>query len=321
VEPIRRESLTRFAWLSIAAAIATITLKFGAYWLTGSVGLLSDAAESVVNLIAAVVALYVLIVAARPADDSHHFGHSKAEYLSAVVEGAMIFVAAVFIIVAAVRRFIHPEALENIGVGLAISIVASLLNGSVALILLRAGREHRSITLVADGKHLLTDVWTSVGVVVGVLLVALTGWLRLDPIVAMLVGANIIWTGWHLIRHSVGGLLDRSLDAESQSLIDEVLAEYASDEVRFHAVRSREAGHRSFLSMHVLVPGSWSVRRGHDLVEEIEQRLLVAIAHLEVSTHLEPLEDPRSYEAYLGVDQQVGEDRPGASAAGDAPKD
>lgn len=302
METARRESLTRYAWLSIGAAIATITLKTGAYLLTGSVGLLSDAAESLVNLVAAVVALFALRVAARPADAVHHFGHTKAEYFSAVTEGIMIFVAAVFIIESAVERFLHPVPLENVGVGLAISALASVINGAVALVLLRAGRRHRSITLVADGKHLLTDVWTSVGVVVGVLLVALTGWLRLDPLVATAVGLNIILTGWRLIRQSVSGLLDRSLDADSQAKVDAVLAAYETEQVRFHAVRSREAGHRSFLSMHVLVPGSWTVQQGHDLLEEIEERLREAVDHLEVSAHLEPIEDPRSYEESLGIE-------------------
>ncbi|HPF81442.1 cation diffusion facilitator family transporter, partial [Nostocoides australiense] len=209
----QRANLTKFAWLSIAAAIATIALKFGAYVLTGSVGLLSDAAESIVNLVAAFVALLALHVASRPPDDDHHYGHSKAEYFSAVVEGVMIFVAAVFILLTSVERFLHPQGLQNVGVGLGISVIASVLNGTVAMLLLRAGRAHNSITLVADGKHLLTDVWTSVGVVVGVLLVAVTKWERLDPIIAFLVGCNIIWTGWHLIRQSVDGLMDKTIDA------------------------------------------------------------------------------------------------------------
>lgn len=297
-----RGSLTRFAWLAIAAAVVTITLKVTAYWITDSVGLLSDAAESVVNLVAAVVALAALTVAARPADESHHFGHTKAEYLSAVVEGVMIFVAAVYIVVAAVERLINPVELDNVGIGLAISVVAALVNGGVALVLLRVGRRERSLTLEADGKHLMTDVWTSGGVVAGVLLVALTGWLRLDPVIALLVGLNIVRTGWQLISTSVGGLLDRSLAPETQARIDEVLERYAGEEVRFHAVRTREAGHRSFVTLHLLVPGSWSVQRGHDLAEEVEQALCAEIDACDVSTHIEPIEDPRSYEAELGIE-------------------
>jgi len=292
----QRANLTKFAWLSIAAAIATIALKFGAYMLTGSVGLLSDAAESIVNLVAAFVALLALHVASRPPDDDHHYGHSKAEYFSAVVEGLMIFLAAIFILITSVERFLHPRGLENVGVGLGISAIASVVNGTVALTLLRAGRQHNSITLVADGKHLLTDVWTSVGVVVGVLLVAVTKWQRLDPVIAFLVGCNIIWTGWHLIRQSVDGLMDKTIDAERQEAITAVLDRHTSDEVSYHELRTREAGHKVFASSHVLVPGAWSVQRGHDLVEQIEADLLASVPDLDMTIHLEPREDPRSYE-------------------------
>ena len=291
-----RAKLTTFAWLSIAAAVATIALKFSAYLVTGSVGLLSDAAESIVNLVAAFVALLALHVAGQPADEDHHFGHSKAEYFSAVVEGLMIFVAAVFILISAVQRFLTPQPLDNVGVGLAISVVASVINGSVALILLRAGRQHRSIALVADGRHLLTDVWTSVGVVIGVLLVALTGWNRLDAVIAFAVGCNIIWTGWHLIRGSVDGLMDKSIDAERNAQIRSVLDRHAGPEVSYHELRTREAGHRIFASVHVLVPGGWSVRAGHDLVEEIESDLRTSLPELDVTVHLESREDPRAYE-------------------------
>ncbi|MCB1300987.1 MAG: cation transporter [Tetrasphaera sp.] len=273
-----------------------MALKFGAYMLTGSVGLLSDAAESIVNLVAAFVALLALHVASRPPDDDHHYGHSKAEYFSAVVEGLMIFLAAIFILITSVERFLHPRGLENVGVGLGISAIASVVNGTVALTLLRAGRQHNSITLVADGKHLLTDVWTSVGVVVGVLLVAVTKWQRLDPVIAFLVGCNIIWTGWHLIRQSVDGLMDKTIDAERQEAITAVLDRHTSDEVSYHELRTREAGHKVFASSHVLVPGAWSVQRGHDLVEEIEADLLASVPDLDMTIHLEPREDPRSYE-------------------------
>lgn len=299
-----RANLTKFAWLSIAAAIATIALKFGAYVMTGSVGLLSDAAESIVNLVAAFVALLALHVAARPADEDHHFGHSKAEYFSAVVEGVMIFIAAVFILWTSVQRFLDPQPLENVGVGLGISIVASVLNGLVALTLLRAGRQHDSITLVADGKHLLTDVWTSVGVVVGVLVVALTKWERLDPIIAFLVGCNIVWTGWHLIRDSVDGLMDKAIDGERADAIRTVLDRHSSEEVTYHHLRTREAGHQVFASVHVLVPGAWTVQHGHDLVEEIETDLRASLPALDVNIHLEPREDPRSYEAGLRTPEQ-----------------
>jgi cation diffusion facilitator family transporter len=294
-----RPDLTRFAWMAIAAALATIALKTGAYAITGSVGLLSDAAESIVNLVAAIVALVTLRVAAQPHDAEHHFGHSKAEYFSAAVEGLMIFIAAVFIIYAAIGRLLHPVALENIGVGLVISVLASGLNGWVAFLLIRAGRSHRSATLVADGKHLLTDVWTSAGVVVGVLLVAVTGWLRMDPIIALLVGANIIWTGWHLISDSLDALMDRSLSDDEHERLIAVLEEFESPHVAFHHVRTRVAGHRQFIYMHVLVPGTWTVQAGHDVIERIETRLGSEFPDAEVMTHLEPREDPRSYESHF----------------------
>lgn len=294
-----RADLSKFAWLSIAVAVATISLKAGAYLLTGSVGLLSDAAESIVNLVAAIVALVALKVAAQPFDDKHHFGHTKAEYFSAAVEGLMIFVAAVYIIWTAAQRIVHPTSLENVGIGLGISVFASALNGAVAVVLMRAGRQHRSVTLVADGKHLLTDVWTSVGVVVGVLLVGLTGWLRLDPIIALLVGANIIWTGWHLISDALEALMDRAMDDEDHARLSAVLDGFETPQTVFHHVRTRVAGHRQFIYMHVLVPGEWTVQQGHDLVETIEAKLSAEFPDAEVMTHMEPLEDPRSYEQHF----------------------
>lgn len=288
--------LTRYAWLAIAAAVATIALKTGAWWVTGSVGLLSDAAESVVNLVAAVVALIALKMAAAPADDDHHFGHTKAEYFSAAVEGLMIFVAAGVILVTAVARFLSPRPLEEVGIGLAVSAVASVINLVVGLVLIRAGRRHNSITLRADGKHLMTDVVTSVGVIVGVALVALTGWYRLDAVVAFAVGINIIVTGIRLMIESVHGLMDRTLSEDENRRIAQVVAGFTGPEVAVHALRTRQSGHLQFDTMHVLVPGDWSVTRGHDLVEEIEQALVESFPTLQVTTHLEPREDPRAYE-------------------------
>jgi len=290
--------LSRFAYLSIAAAVVTITLKFVAWRITGSVGLLSDAAESVVNLVAAVAVLIALKVAAMPADKNHHFGHTKAEYFSAAVEGMMIFVAAVVIVVSAVERFIRPQPIENVGLGLAISVVASLVNGAVAMVLLRAGRQHRSLTLTADGKHLMTDVWTSAGVVVGVLVVALTGIERLDPAVAFLVGLNIIWTGWKLVRESTEGLMDIAMPKEDNAAIAEILSRFVTREVHFHALRTRLSGHHRFAEVHVLVPGAWTVQRGHDLVEEVEEAVHREFGDLALTCHLEPTEDPRAYGDY-----------------------
>ena len=293
-----RSRLERFAWLSIAAALATIALKTGAWWVTGSVGLLADAAESIVNLVAAVAALVALRVAARSADDNHHFGHSKAEYFSAAIEGGMIFVAASFIIWQSIGRLLDPQPVEQAGVGLAISVIASVINGAVAWVLLRAGRRHHSITLRADGQHLLTDVWTSVGVVVGVLLVVVTGIDRLDPVIALLVGANIIWTGWKLVSESGRGLMDEALDRETNARIADALSRHRTDEVDIHGLRTRGAGHLSFAEMHVLVPGAWSVRRAHDIVEEIERALEDEFDDLTVTTHIEPREDPRAYDDF-----------------------
>ena len=297
-EATDRSRLTRFAWLAIAAAFVTIGLKTGAWLVTDSVGLLSDAAESVVNLVAAVGALIALRVAAAPADDSHHFGHAKAEYFSAAVEGAMIAVAALIIIWQAVLRLLDPRPLEDIGLGLGISIVASVVNGLVAVILVRAGREHRSITLTADGKHLLTDVVTSVGVVIGVALVWLTGLDWLDPVIALLVAVNILWAGWGLINESAHGLMDHTMDEQDNVDIATTLERWTTDEVHFHGLRTRVAGHRSFAEVHVLVPGVWSVQRAHDLVEDVEAELHERFPDLAVSAHIEPREDPRAYGDY-----------------------
>jgi cation diffusion facilitator family transporter len=298
------DTLQRYAWLSIAAALVTIALKGGAAWLTGSVGLLSDALESTVNLVAAVVALAALRAAARPPDDSHHFGRGKAEYLSAAIEGGMIFVAAGVILWTAVQRLLDPQPVEQAGIGLAIIAVATAINLAVGLTLIRAGRAHRSITLEADGRHLLTDVWTSVGVLVGVGLVAVTGLDRLDPIVALAVGVNILVTGWRLIRRSGAGLLDVALPPADQAVVDEVVAAYRARGIDFHALRSREAGRSRFVYVHVLVPGDWTVVRGHDLCEEFERDIAHALPGTTTFTHLEPADDPSSY-----ADQQLGDAR------------
>ncbi len=300
----RADTLQRFAWLSIATALVTIGMKGTAAWLTGSVGLLSDALESTVNLVAAVVALVALRTAARPPDEEHHFGRGKAEYLSAAVEGGMIFVAAGVIVWTAVGRLIEPRPVEQAGIGLAIIAAASVLNLVVGLLLLRAGREHRSITLEADGRHLLTDVWTSVGVLVGVGLVALTGWDRLDPVVALAVGVNILVTGWNLIRRSGAGLLDVALPAPDKALVTEVIERFRARGIDFHALRSREAGRYRFVYVHVLVPGDWTVVEGHDLCEEFEREIALALPGTTTFTHLEPLDHPSSY-----ADQQLGDGR------------
>jgi cation diffusion facilitator family transporter len=287
--------LTRFAWLSIAAALATIGLKTGAYLLTGSIGLLSDALESLVNLAAAVVALAALNVAARPPDDDHAYGHDKAEYFASGVEGALILVAAASIGYSAVERLLNPAPLEQVGLGVAISLVATAINAAVARVLLRAGRQYSSITLEADARHLLTDVWTSAGVILGVILVASTGLTWLDPIIALLVAANIIWSGIGLVGRSAQGLMDTALPAAERQAVQQVLDHYTQQGVEVHALRTRRSGARRFVSFHVLVPGGWSVRRGHTLLERIEGDIRAVIGNATVFTHLEPLDDPVSW--------------------------
>ena len=285
-------SLTRYAWLSIAAAVATMALKGVAYLLTGSVGLLSDALESLVNLAGALMALAMLSVAARPPDEDHAHGHGKAEYFSAGAEGALIVIAAISIGVAAVDRLLHPQPIERVGLGLAVSVVAALLNLAVALVLLRAAKANRSATLQASAHHLLTDVWTTAGVLVGVAAVALSGWLPLDPIVALAVAANIVWTGGRIMRDSVAGLMDASLPVAEQQVLRQLLDGYAAQGIDYHALRTRRAGAHRFVSVHVLVPPDWTVQRGHDLLEQIEADIGRALPPVTVLTHLEPLGDP-----------------------------
>ena len=291
------KDLSAYAWLSIGAAVTTIALKAFAAWITGSVGLLSDAAESVVNLVAAVVALIVLKISIKPADDDHQFGHSKAEYFSAIVEGVMIFVAAAVIIISAIGRLIEPVMPEQLNVGLLISVGASAVNGGAAWVLHRVGTRERSATLVADAKHLATDVVTSAAVLVGVGLVAVFDSPVLDAIVALGAGMNIMWTGFKLVSESVAGLMDVAPSQEAQARIEAVLTRYRLDgRIGFHAVRVREAGNRRFADMHVLVPGAWSVKEGHDFTERVIDELVAVDPNLRVSAHLEPIEDPKSYE-------------------------
>jgi cation diffusion facilitator family transporter len=290
-------NLERFAWLSIAAALATISLKTFAWYVTGSVGLLSDALESLVNLVAAVLALSMLRLAAKQPDEDYPYGFSKAEYFSAGIEGALIVVAAVGILYAAIPRLLAPEALDAPLLGLGVSFVASLINLGAALVLIRAGKRHDSITLEADGKHLMTDVWTSAGVIVGVALVYLTGWMRLDPLVALAVALHIIWTGVGLVRRSVAGLLDAAIGHEEQKEVTRIFNEYSRRyAVKFHAFRTRRAGVRRFMSFHLLVPDEWSVARAHQLSEEIEERIRSLVPNSGVLVHIEPISDPASYD-------------------------
>jgi len=296
-------TLKRYAWLSIAAALATILLKGIAWRLTGSVGLLSDALESLVNLAAAFMALAMLSLAALPPDENHAHGHGKAEYFSSAFEGLLILIAALSIAYTATERLLHPRPLETIGLGLGLSVAASLINYATARLLMTVGRRYNSITLEADAHHLFTDVWTSVGVIVGVALVAATGWLWLDPAIALLVAANIVWIGWQLLHRSAAGLMDVSLPDAKLKAVNAVLDAYREHGLEFHALRTRQAGTRTFVTLHVMVPGGWSVQAGHDWSERIEADIRRTVPNAHVTTHLEPREDPVSL-----VDQEL--DRP-----------
>ncbi len=290
-----RTYLKRFAWLSFGTAILTIILKATAYFLTGSVGLLSDALESFVNLAGAVMALAMLSIASRPEDKDHHFGHSKAEYFSSGVEGGFIIFAAGGIAYTAIERLINPQPLEQLGAGLIVSTVAGLVNLGAALVIGYNGKKHNSITLSANAKHLMTDVWTSVGVLSGVGLVAITNWHPLDALIAIAVAGNIIWSGVGIVKHSVSGLMDSVLPDDEQKLIREKIEKILPEGITYHALMTRQAGARRFVSFHVLVPGEWTVEHGHKLLEKLEVKLTQLLPNMVVFTHIEPLDDPASW--------------------------
>jgi len=289
-------SLKKYVYLSIVAALLTISLKLAAYLLTNSVGLLSDALESCVNLVAAVVALFMLSLAEKPPDKEHEFGHNKAEYFSSAIEGGLIVLAAFSIIWSAVPRILHPQPLENIGLGLLVAIGASLINLIVSIILVKNGKKNNSITLEADGKHLMTDVLTSGGVLIGIALVKLSGWLVLDGIVAIGVAINIIWTGYQLIRRSASGLLDTVISKNETDKINQVLEKYKQQNIKFHSLMTRQAGQRKFISVQLQMPGTWNIYQGHKIGEKIEKdiRMLFPDTHTTVFTHFEPAGDPDS---------------------------
>jgi Ca2+-transporting ATPase len=288
-------SLTRYAWLSVLAAVLTIGLKSWAYLVTGSVGLLSDAAESLVNLVAALIALGALWFSARPADAGHPFGHGKAEYFASGFEGALILLAAAGIAWAAFERWMHPQPLAQLNVGMAFSAGAALINLAVALVLLRAGRRHGSITLEADGRHLLTDVWTTAAILLALAGIAVTGWLLLDPLIAFLAALQIVWSGFGLIARSVAGLLDAALPSEEKAAIERIFEHYRGEGIEFHDLRARAAGTQRLVTVHILMPGRYSVQEGHDLSERIEGDIRQAIRNATIVTHLEPLEDAASF--------------------------
>ncbi|NMB50568.1 MAG: cation transporter [Bacteroidales bacterium] len=292
---MEQNSLKQFIYLSIAAAVATILLKFYAFYLTGSMGFFSDALESFVNLIGAIIALIMLHISAKPADKEHEYGHTKAEYFSSAIEGALIVLAALSIIRSAVPRIIEPTPLENLNIGLLFSLGASLINLVVALILIKNGKKRNSIVLEADGKHLMTDVWTSIGVIAGILVVKLTGIYILDPIIAILVAINIIYTGYQLISRSASGLMDASISEEAMKKITAYLDSLKEKNIDYHSLMTRQAGQRMFISVHLLVPGWWTVKKGHDYADLIEQSIEDMFdVPVTVSTHIEPIEDPAS---------------------------
>lgn len=295
-------SLQRYVWLSIAAAVTTITLKGVAWWLTLSVGLLSDALESFVNLGAALLALWLVRVAEAPEDEQHAWGHGKAEYFSSAFEGALIVMAAMGIGFSAVTRFVSPAPLEHVGVGLAVSVAASLVNFIVSRVLLSAGKKHHSILLEADAQHLMSDVWTSVAVIAAVALVGVTGWWWLDPLAALLVAVRIVAEGVSLLRRSTSGLMDGALPPDVVKQLEAILEKHRREGLDFHALRTRVAGRRVFLTVHVLVPGAWTVQRGHDFSEALEHELVGVVPNGHVTTHLEPIEDPAS-QLDVGLDR------------------
>jgi cation diffusion facilitator family transporter len=285
----------RLAWVAIAAAVLTISLKGAGAAITGSVSLLSDALESTINLTTAIMTLIVLFIAARPADDDHAYGHGKAEYLSSGAEGGLILAAAAGILFVAIRRLINPQPVAHLDIGLVAIGLATLINLIVGQGMIRVGKRQRSIALEADGRHLMTDVWTSIGVILGVLLVNVTGILLLDPIIAIVFAANIAVAGIRLILRSARGLMDMSLPQGEIQAITGVLDRLSDEGVHYHALRTRQSGARNFVSVHIQVPGGWTVLQGHDLLERIDLELRKAVPGLTVFSHLEPMEDPRSW--------------------------
>jgi cation diffusion facilitator family transporter len=292
---MKQTPLSKFLYLSIAAAVATILLKFYAYHITGSMGFMSDALESFVNLFAAVFGLVMLNISQKPADEGHEFGHSKAEYFSSAMEGALILIAALSIIRSAIPRIIEPKPLENLNTGLLFSLLASVVNLVVGLTLIKNGKEKRSLLLEADGRHLMTDVWTSAGVIAGIVIVKFTGWLIIDPVIAILVALNIIYTGYKLIGRSASGLMDATIPEEDLRKIRVYLDSLQEKQIEYHSLMTRTAGQRKFISLHLLVPGEWTVKQGHDCADDVEETIIGLFDEpVTVSTHIEPVGDPSS---------------------------
>jgi len=292
---MKQTPLSKFLYLSIAAAVVTILLKFYAYHVTGSMGFMSDALESFVNLFAAVFGLVMLNISQKPADEGHEYGHSKAEYFSSAMEGALILIAALSIIRSAVPRIIEPKSLENLNTGLLFSLLASVVNLVVGLTLIKTGKKKNSLLVEADGRHLMTDVWTSAGVIGGILIVKFTGWLIIDPLIAILVALNIIYTGYNLIGRSASGLMDATIPDEDLQKIKAYLDSLHEEQIEYHSLMTRTAGQRKFISLHLLVPGEWTVKQGHDWADHVEETIIGLFDEpITVSTHIEPVGDPSS---------------------------
>ena len=294
-----KASPAKYIWLSVAASITTILLKGSAYFITDSVGLLSDAMESFVNLAAAIMALALITIAMAPPDKKHPFGHNKAEYFSSAIEGILILLAAVVIGYTSIERIINPRALQEVWTGVLISVIASLINLFVALAILKAGKRYNSITLEADARHLLTDVWTTGGVLSGILIVKFTGWLILDPVIAVIVALNIVFTGIKLIKRSVGGLMDEALPEDLVNTVKNILDKYTDDEITYHSLYTRKAASKNFISLHLLLPCCWHISRGHELTKKIENDILAVFPDSDVFIHIEPLNDLDAFDDYL----------------------
>jgi cation diffusion facilitator family transporter len=295
----QKKSLAPIVWFSIIASILTITIKSAAYSVTGSVGFLSDAMESFINLAAGIVAFVMLTIAARPPDKEHPFGHDKAEYFSSLIEGVLIVLAAIGIVWAAINRIYHPQPLEELNIGMGLSVLATLINLATARILLFYGRKHNSITLEADSHHLMTDVWTTVGIIVGILLVKLTNWQILDPLMAIAVAISIVYTGTKLIIRSTDGLMDSRLSEKEIIIVKQILNRYKEQGTDYHALYTRQASSKRFITFHLLFPGDWTIHKAHEISKQIEKEIDEAFPYSDILIHLEPLNDPEAHNDFL----------------------
>lgn len=296
---IQRKSLAPIVWFSIIASILTISIKSAAYYITSSVGFLSDAMESFINLAAGILAFVMLTIAARPPDKEHPFGHDKAEYFSSLIEGVLIVLAAIGIVYAAINRMYHPRQLDELNMGMLLSFLASLINLATSRILLHYGRKHNSITLEADSQHLMTDVWTTVGIIFGILLVKLTNWQLLDPLMAIAVAISIVYTGTKIIIRSTDGLMDTKLSEKELIVIRQILTRYKVEEIDYHALYTRQASSKRFISFHLLFPGDFTIYKAHEISKKIEKEIKAEFPYSDIFIHLEPINDPDAFDDHL----------------------